>query len=65
MRLHLDAMGMIPAGYPRTFYRVSDWKSGRRLADFSTPGEAERFAVEDSGRGNLDHKVSALHLSGN
>ncbi len=62
MRLHLDSLGYIPATYPKTFYRVSTWKTDRRIADFDSKSEAVCFAIVDSGKGNFDHKVATLHL---
>lgn len=64
MKLYLDAMGFIPATYPATFYRVSSERTGIRIADFTTATEAHKFAIVDSGRGNRDHKVAAMHMTG-
>ena len=63
MQLHLDPMGRIPADYPARFWRVSTWRTDYRLADFDNEAEAKRFAVEDSGKGNLDHKVATMNIN--
>lgn len=63
MRLQLDELGMIPANYPKTFYRVSDWKSGAFIADFSNEGEATVFSYVSNHGGRYDHKVSTMHLT--
>ena len=36
MRLHLDHLGMIPASYPKTFYRVETWSGGHYGIDTMT-----------------------------
>lgn len=66
MRLEFDNLGMIPATWPKTFYRVETWNTGSRVADFTTPGEAARFAIADAReRGyRYDHKVCAMTLNG-
>lgn len=64
MRLQLDQLGMIPADYPRSFFRVSSERTGSRIADFDNRAEAETFAIVDSGKGNRDHRVAAMHMTG-
>ena len=63
MKLHLDQIGRIPAAYPKTFWRVSTWRTDRRVADFDNQAEAVAFSITDSGRGNTDHKVSCHHMT--
>ena len=63
MRLNLDAMGHISDEYTRTFFRVSAWGTDRHIADFDNKAEAVQFAITDSGRGNIDHKVSTMHMT--
>lgn len=46
MQLHLDELGMIPATYPKVFYRVSHWRSDFRVADYSTKIEAEKLHTQ-------------------
>jgi hypothetical protein len=63
MQLHLDpTTRTIPANYPRTFYRVETFRGGFYRADFDNLTEAQAFAISDSGRGNIDHAVKAMHL---
>lgn len=64
MQLKLDALGMIPADYPRTFYRVEHYATGRYLADFTTETEAYKFAYASTHGGRYDHKVSTMHMTG-
>jgi len=64
MRLQLDDLGFIPADYPRSFFRVEDERTGKRIADFTTAAEAHKFAIVDSGKGNRDHKVAQMHMTG-
>lgn len=40
MRLQLNEHGMIPADYPKTFYRVETWATGYHVADFTNEAEA-------------------------
>jgi len=65
MQLQLDKLGRIGTNYPKTFFRVSCWKSDRRIADFSDKGEAEKFAVLDAKSRcyDFDHKVARMTLS--
>lgn len=64
MRLTPDCLGRITAEYPATFYRVSTWATERRVADFSTHGEAAAFAITDARESGCryDHKVSTMHV---
>jgi hypothetical protein len=66
MQLQLDEYGRIPADWPRSFYRVFDWRTGRRIADFSTSAEAHKFAIDDAAATHCryDHKVSQMHMTG-
>lgn len=66
MQLHLDQLGRIAENYPKTFWRVSCWKNDRRISDFSTQIEAEKFAVTHALQGgyDYDHKVAKINLSG-
>lgn len=64
MQLHLDELGRIPANYPKTFYRVEDWFTGSRVADFTTQAEAEKASYASNHGGRYDHKVSTVHLTG-
>lgn len=59
-------MGMIPASYPKTFYRVETWSGGHYVADFTTAGEAYSYAIaHDKERGcRFDHRVAQMHLTG-
>ena len=63
MKLNLDSLGNIPATYPAKFFRVSNYATGARVADFSGVTEAREFAIIDSGAGNWDHKVSAMFMT--
>ena len=63
MRLNLNANGNIPATYPAVWYRVSTWARDCFVADFDNRAEAEQFAIEDSGKGNFDHKVATMKLT--
>lgn len=66
MQLNLDAMGRIPASYPKTFYRVECWTRGKRIADFDNCAEAHRFAIRHAKENGYkyDHKVAILTLTG-
>lgn len=64
MKLHLDELGMIPATYPSTFYRVEDWMTGRRIADYTTEAEAVKASYASNHGGRYDHKVSTMHMAG-
>lgn len=66
MQLNLDRMGRITAEFPATFYRVENWNTGRRVADFTTKAEAEEFAIVNARETGCkyDHKVSTVKLSG-
>lgn len=63
MQIHLDALGRLPAGCPKVFYRVEDWMTGRRVADYTTQGEAKRASFASAHGGRYDHKVSECRLS--
>lgn len=64
MKLHLDELGMIPADYPKTFYRVETWETGSFVADYSTEAEAVKASYASTHGGRFDHKVSPMHLAG-
>ncbi|MEC9244632.1 MAG: hypothetical protein VYB05_07670 [Pseudomonadota bacterium] len=64
MQLQLDELGLIPASYPKTFYRVEDWRTGRRVADYSTEAEAVKASYASAHGGRFDHKVSTMHMAG-
>lgn len=64
MQLNLDSLGMIPANYPKTFYRVTTWATGSFVADFTTEGEAVNASYASNHGGRFDHKVSTMHLTG-
>lgn len=64
MELKRDELGMIPASYPKTFYRVTTWATGTLVADYSTEGEAVRASYASNHGGRYDHKVSTMHLVG-
>ena len=66
MRLELDDLGMIPATWPKTFFRVEMYLTGSRVADFTTRGEAGRFAITDAReRGcRYDHRIIQMTLGG-
>lgn len=64
MKLKLDELGMIPASYPKTFYRVSTWNTCAFVADFTTEAEAVRASYARNHGGRFDHKVSTMHLAG-
>lgn len=66
MKLPLDSLGRIPAASPRVFYRVENWATGSRVADFSTLPEAHAFAVSDARKRGcrFDHKISTVRLTG-
>lgn len=65
MRLHLDANQNIPPSYPRVFFRVETWATGRYVADFTTEREALAFAISDAKQAGCryDHKVSRVHMT--
>lgn len=65
MRLHLNEKGMIGSDYPKEFFRVEDWRSGRMIADFTLHGEAAQFAICDAREKGCryDHKVSRVTLT--
>lgn len=62
MQLELDALGMIPATYPKKFYRVEDYKSGKRIADFTTESEARKVAYASYTGLKFDHKICHMTL---
>ncbi|GGA64629.1 hypothetical protein [Pelagibacterium lentulum] len=64
MKLKLDALGMIPADYPKTFYRVSTWSTDSYVADYSSEDEAKKASFASTHGGRFDHKVSTMHLAG-
>lgn len=64
MKLQLDELGMIPATYPKSFYRVEDYRSGRYIADFTSEGEAQAAAYASSTGLRFDHKIASMTLSG-
>lgn len=64
MQLHLDELGMIPTNYPKTFYRVSHYRTDFRVADYSTLSEAERASYASVTGERFDHKVSTMFLTG-
>jgi hypothetical protein len=66
MQLKLDTMGRIAADYPATFYRVENWTTGRRVADFATKSEAEAFAISDARATGCryDHSVATMRVQG-
>lgn len=66
MQLHLDSLGLIPATYPKTFYRVECWNRGKRIADFDNMAEASRFAIDHAKQtgARYDHKVATMHVRG-
>ena len=64
MQLKLNELGMIPATYPKTFFRVSTWNTGSFVADFSTEAEAIAASCASKNGTKYDHKVSKMHLVG-
>jgi hypothetical protein len=65
MQLHLDARtGTIPASYPKTWFRVSDWITGRFIADFTTKAEAYECSFSSNTGKRYNDKVSTMRLSG-
>lgn len=64
MKLHLNELGMIPSDYPRAFFRVEDYKTGRRIADFTSRAEAENAAFSRSTGLRFDHKIAEMRLVG-
>jgi hypothetical protein len=66
MQLNLTNNGFIPvASYPAVFYRVSDWNTCRRVADFDNLAEAKAFAISDAretGR-RYDHRVETMRMT--
>ena len=64
-RLHLDPVTcMIPATYPKTFFRVTDWNSGVYIADFDQEGEAVAFSYCTNTGKRFDDRVSTMRLTG-
>ncbi len=66
MQLNLDVMGRITADYPAKFFRVENWNTGRRIADFDDKAEADAFAISDARQSGCqyDHKVATMKLTG-
>ena len=64
MQLTLDQPGMIPATYPATFYRVSDWRTGRFIADYSTQAEAVKASYASTTGKRFDDSVATMHRTG-
>lgn len=64
MQLHLNDLGMIPATYPKIFYRVSTWETERRVADYTNEDEARLAARASVHGGRFDHKVSTIYMTG-
>ena len=65
MQLNLDQLGRITSEYPAVFFRVSTWSTERRVADFTTESEAQRFAIDHAKEAGCryDHKVSTMKIS--
>ena len=63
MRLQLTQTGHIAPEYPVTFFRVEDYMTGMRIADFTDRAETVRFAINDADQKHrrYDHRVVTLH----
>lgn len=61
--LTLDNLGMIPANYPSTFYRLTNWMNGTFVADYATETEAVAASYASKHGGRYDHKVSTMHIA--
>lgn len=64
MQLKLNDLGMIPANYPKVFFRVSTWNTGSFVADFTTEAEAIVASYASKNGTKYDHKVSTMKLVG-
>lgn len=65
MQIQLTEFGRLSANCPATFYRVSDWMTCRRVADFDNQAEAKAFAISDAretGR-RYDHRVEVMRIT--
>ncbi len=65
MRLHLDHLGRCGSDHPCQFWRVETWRTGSRVADFTSPTEAHAFAMADTKeRGFRElHKVCQMTIT--
>lgn len=63
MKLQRDELGMIPADYPKVFYRVYHWMTGAFIADFSNEAEAVEFSYVRNHGGRYDHKVATMRMT--
>jgi hypothetical protein len=64
MQLHLDKFGHFTSEYPTKFYRVTHWRTGSHIADFTTHGEAVKASYASVNGERYDHRVSEMHISG-
>lgn len=64
MKLTRDAIGMIPADYPKSFFRLSNWMSGAFVEDYSTEAEAVAASYASVNGTRYDHKVSKMQMVG-
>ncbi len=64
MKLQRDALGMIPASYPRTFYRLTNWMTGAFVDDYDNHSEAVAASYASKNGTQYDHNVSTMHVTG-
>ena len=65
MQINLTETGHLSANHPATFYRVSNWNTGRRVADFDNQAEANAFAISDAREAGCryDHRVEVMRIT--
>lgn len=64
MKLQLNELNMIPANYPKKFFRVSTWNTGAFVADFTIEAEAIAASYASLNGTKYDHKVSTMQMVG-
>lgn len=62
MKLELDSLGMVPATYPKKFYRLTTWATGRYVADYDSLSEAKAASYASKNGTKYDHKVSTMEI---
>lgn len=65
MKLQRGEFGTIPANYPKTFYRLTNWMTGAFIDDYDNQAEAHAASFASKNGTQYDHKVSTMHLTGN
>lgn len=64
MKLQQNEFGTLPAIYPKTFYRLTNWMNGAFVADYDNEAEAVAASYASKNGTRYDHKVSTMHLTG-